>query len=195
MAIALVGEHMQHGRIRLRSLFVDSYQSLASSLFGAAVTIVFVDSFVRRGDRVRRTAELISILRGGSEEASAVAVEHLRMSGWLMDGTMASSNMSRATLLGADLESAVLDDADLTHARLAGASLFGARLCRANLSAADLQGANLTLADLREANLFRADLRGAELDGADLRGAVLRDCLVDADALTRAITESRTPTT
>ncbi|MDX2759259.1 pentapeptide repeat-containing protein [Streptomyces europaeiscabiei] len=192
LTIALVGEHLQHGRIRMRTLFVDSYQSLASSLLGAAITIIFVDSFVRRGDRLRRTAQILSALRRGSDEAGAAAIAELKLNGWLTDGSLISADMSRASLLGADLESAVLNDVDLTHARLAGVSLFGAKLHRANLSEADLQGANLTLADLREANLYKADLRGADLDGADLRGAVLRGSLVDAEALTRAITDART---
>jgi hypothetical protein len=192
VAIALIGDRLQHGRLSARALFVDSYQSLASSLFGTAVTIVFVDSFVRRGERLRRITEILAVIRGGNDQAAETALAELKLNGWLTDGSLATANLARAALLGADLESAVLEASDLTHAQLAGVSLFGAKLHRANLSEADLQGANLTLTDLREANLYRADLRSADLTGADLRGAVLKDAQVDPTALARAITDART---
>ncbi|MER6466835.1 pentapeptide repeat-containing protein [Streptomyces sp. NPDC001288] len=192
MAIALIGNRLQHGGISARALFVDSYQSLASSLFGTAVTIAFVDSFVRRGERLRRIAEILTVIRSGDEEATSTVLAELKLTGWLTDGSLASRNMTRAVLIGADLESAELGASDLTRAQLAGVSLFGAKLNRANLSEADLQGANLTLADLREANLYRADLRGADLTGTDLRGTVLKDAQMDPAALTGAIIDART---
>jgi len=192
LAIGLGGNYMDHGSLRLRTLFIDSYQSLASSLFGTVLTIAFVDAFVRRGERRRRMEELVARIRSGDVDTALDALRELRSSGWLKDGTFRRVHLSNAALPGADLESAVLDGADLARANLASASLFLTRLRGANLSEACLDGANLMLADLREANLYGADLTGADLSGADLRGAVLKDSNVDAGSLAAALTDGRT---
>ncbi len=82
-------------------------------------------------------------------------------------------------LNGADFSNAELDEAVLRRAELRGVHFEGASLKNSTLIEADLRGSDFS----------RADLTGATLKLANFTQAILRDAIVDSDALALAITE------
>jgi hypothetical protein len=176
-------------------------QGLGAEMFGAAATFWLVELILsqRRGQErrrelyVERKTRLLVELRSRSNDAAKRAIAQLRAEGWLVDGILKGSNLSRANFYETDLDDANLESVNLEYAnlekawlrtsKLEGASLFcakmhGARLHYADmrntdLSLVELQNADLTLTDLRNAVLFSSDLQNSVLVGTDLRGANL----------------------
>ena len=105
--------------------------------------------------------ELINRMQSMDNRKVLQAVEELRTTGMLSDGTLRgtalcqailnSANLRDADLCFVDLHQADLENADLRHAKLQGS-----KFNRANLQGADLDSANITNADF-----YKVNLRGA----------------------------------
>jgi uncharacterized protein YjbI with pentapeptide repeats len=105
--------------------------------------------------------ELINKLQSPENRIVLKAVEELRSSGMLADGSLRGIALCQAVLEGADLT-----EADLCYVDLHQASLDEANLSKAKLQAAKLNRASLRGADLKDANLTNADLYKVNLRGA-----------------------------
>ncbi|WP_109051907.1 pentapeptide repeat-containing protein [Azospirillum sp. TSA6c] len=119
-----------------------------------------------------------------------------RLSGPMMEWSVARDTLHIFDLSGTDLMGLNLTRANLIGAKLRGANLtradlMGAKLTGADLRDTDLTHVDLTHADLRDATLMRADLTSAALTRADLMGAGLnRVTLVDADLIRANLTNA-----
>lgn len=169
---SLVSHLYSHG-VDLLAWFDSFFQNFGTEIFGAFLTFWLIE-ILRRSQKEReraerevqeRKAQLIGQMGNENRDVTVLAVEELRTSGWLTDGSLKGVYLWGANLQGADLRGANLERADLRanlqRAHLAGADLQGAILYRANL-----QGAKrVTYSQLREADT----LRGAWLpDGTRL---------------------------
>lgn len=110
----------------------------------------------------------------------------------LREYTMASVNLTRATMDNVNLGGVNLMESKLVETKLVGAHLEEANLRKAHLEGANLAGAFMENADLRGANLRGAyledvDLKGASMINANLKGAYLEDADLSGADLTRAI--------
>jgi uncharacterized protein YjbI with pentapeptide repeats len=199
---SLVSHLYSHG-VDLLAWFDSFFQNFGTEIFGAFLTFWLIE-ILRRSQKERERAEreaqerkeqLIQQMGSEVRDVAVSAVEELRTSGWLTDGSLKGVYLWGANLQGADLRGANLERADLRanlqRAHLAGADLQGAILYRANLQwvdlyRANLQGAQLSGANLQEANLKGANLLGAELRGANLQGAILFMASLERADLTKA---------
>jgi uncharacterized protein YjbI with pentapeptide repeats len=151
--------------------------NLGAGVIGSCVTFYLIDvrlnrqraeedQQVRRAEQIAqqewtddlRRRSLIAQLRSQNIEDARPAVEELRLSGWLTDGSLRNVDLSSADLRGLDL----------TAADLAGSLFRGA----------DLRGVDFTGADLCGCSFVMADLRGwvtrhARMDNADFTAAKL----------------------
>jgi len=126
--------------------------------------------------------DVLRKLRSTDNKRVLMAIEDLRVRGWLFDGSLANmafchAQMQNADLLGANLANVDLHQADLENADLSQANLTGARLSRANLRRADLSQAIIVNADF-----FKADLQNVRnltdeqlLQAKRLWGALMPD--------------------
>jgi hypothetical protein len=147
------------------TLVTEFYANISTELISIAITILIIDALHERRHNSYIKAQLIRQMSHTDHGFALLAVEELRLNGWLFDGTMAGSKHFGAKLAEVDFSKANLKSIDLRKADLERANLFRADLRRANL-----KGANLRNADLKEARLEGADLKGADLRGAHLKG-------------------------
>jgi len=126
--------------------------------------------------------DLVRKLRSADNKRALLAVEELRVRGWLCDGSLKNipichAQMQNADLLDADLTNVDLHQAHLEHADLSRADLTGASLARASLQSADFSQAILVNADLYKADLENArNLTDEQLATAKrLWGAIMPD--------------------
>ena len=152
--------------------------NFGTGLLGAVITYILIQNVIGNSEKKEK---LIVNMRSKVRDIALQAVEELRRSNWLMDGSLRNANLDGANLRGAELYDANLTEAILTSANLSGAKLSGARLSGANLFNADLSSAILGYADLNGANLERANLYGTDLSAvynlksANLNGAWYSD--------------------
>lgn len=149
----------------LATLVTEFYANFSAELISIAITVLIIDALHERRHNNHVKAQLIRQMSHTEHGFALLAVEELRLNGWLFDGTLAGSKHFGAKLAEADFNKANLKSIDLRKADLERANLF-----RADLRRADLKGANLRDADLKEARLEGADLKGADLRGAHLKG-------------------------
>jgi len=150
--------------------------------------------------QARQKKTLINRLRSQAASPALDALDQLRASGWLYDGTLESENLSLVNLQGADLRTTVIDELEtgelvrksvppsfgnanlryacLKDAILVGADLSAVDLQSANLNGAQLKDAHLRMSNLRHADCARADLRGVSLEACDMEGANLKDAII-----------------
>lgn len=126
--------------------------------------------------------DVLRKLRSTDNKRVLVAIEDLRVRGWLFDGSLANmafchAQMQNADLLGANLTNVDLHQADLEEADLSQANLTNARLSRANL-----RGADFSQTIIANADFFKADLQNARnltdaqlLQAKRLWGALMPD--------------------
>lgn len=105
--------------------------------------------------------ELISRLRSLENKNVLQAVEELRTSGILGDGSLRGIALCQALLQNARLDKADLCYADFHQAVLDEADLSSAKLHAAKLNRASLRGVNLEGTDLTNADMYKVNLRGA----------------------------------
>jgi len=105
--------------------------------------------------------ELINKLQSPDNKNVLKAVEELRASGMLSDGSLRGIALCQAVLEGADLKEADLCYVDLHQASLDEADLTNAKLQAAKLNRASLRGADLKGANFTNADLYKVNLRGA----------------------------------
>jgi len=129
--------------------------NLVPEFIGIAVTVLLIDSLLRRREEERAVRELkerlISELSLNTNVFAKRAASILWRRGWLQDGSVRYADLEAANLEGAYLRDADFTDSDLHYANLMGANLRGAKLTRT-----DLRSTNLAKADLREADLCQA---------------------------------------
>lgn len=172
------------GPINLGTFLSDFYANISSELASIAITVLIIDNLNRR--REVRDARIRSEERAREQEqelkrallrrlASSVnaeakrAAEELRDHGWLMDGTCAGANLTKADLKDAYLSRANLSEVRMYRADLRGANLYKANLTKAKLNGADFRGASMTLINLTDANMPGCNLEGViELSDASL---------------------------
>jgi hypothetical protein len=105
--------------------------------------------------------ELINKLQSPEQRIVLRAVEDLRATGMLSDGSLRGIALCQAVLEEADLRGADLCYVDLHQATLDEADLSNAKLQAAKLNRASLRGANLKGANMTNADLYKVNLRGA----------------------------------
>ena len=105
--------------------------------------------------------ELINKLQSPEQRIVLRAVDDLRATGMLADGSLRGIALCQAVLEEADLKGADLCYVDLHQANLNEANLTNAKLQAAKLNRASLQGANLEGANFTNADLYKVNLRGA----------------------------------
>lgn len=162
----------------LQQMFVDFYANVGAELASIAITILIID---RLNDLrlTHRQKEALLLQMGSPDNGFAIeAVRILAARGWLIDGLLRGTHLSRANLAGANLQQVDLTDAHLGLANLHKTKLAGANLTRAYLQGANLDGASLSGAALRGANLNDANLSGAHFDSETLLDTetILPDC-------------------
>jgi hypothetical protein len=179
----IIGYNTQHpGNFDLGVFLGDFYANLSTELGSIAVTVLIIDTLIRRRDenisRLRDLEQLTRQLGSGVNEVAKRAAEELRAQGYLTDGSLQETdlrvaNLENAKLWKADLQGVNLQWARLKNANLNGSVLVGANLTQANLQAAKLGGADLRQATLFEAKLYRVNFHNACLNQADMSGAHL----------------------
>lgn len=147
--------------------------NLATELAGAVFTFFVFQLIIERRDKRKEHEHLIEEMGSIVNDVALDAVEKLRKTGKLQDGTLAGvdlwkANLARASLQDTNLARSRLHQANLAEANLEEANLTGAYSEDANLAGANLLNANLSGAYLREVNLSGAILYGANLSGAVL---------------------------
>lgn len=122
------------------------WQNFATEMIGAILTFALFEMLINANNR----QELLIRQMASTDNATALnAVNELRASGYLFDGTLYGKAVKLANLSGANLRDA---------------NLSGLSLRSANLQNAIFAGANLKGADLRYANLEGAILNNAQFD-------------------------------
>lgn len=122
------------------------WQNFATEMIGAILTFALFEMLINANNR----QEALVRQMASRDNATALnAVNELRASGYLFDGTLQRKSLAEANLSGANLM-----DANLSELRFS----------RADLSSANLSGANLKGADLRYANLEAAILSNTQFD-------------------------------
>ena len=104
--------------------------------------------------------ELINKVRSTDNKTALLAIEEMRIRGWLTDGTLRGIALIRAQFQGADLIEADLSFIDFHQAEMAYVDLSNANLNGTKLTRANLIGANLSETNLTNANLYKTNLRG-----------------------------------
>lgn len=173
LAIVLWGHITQYGGLNPRLLFDELYANLGSEMASIALTILIIDRLNQRREQRQHKRRLIREMGSRDSSTALRAVDELRASGWLTDGSLVHADLKYANLEDAILDGADLRSAYLTFANLRRADLRSARLEQAILRQADLQEALLLNADLRHTKLLDANLQHAKLQGAQLAGASL----------------------
>jgi hypothetical protein len=102
--------------------------------------------------------ELIRKLRSPENRTVLLAVEALRVRGWLEDGSLKGIPLCHAHLQGADLIKADLTKIDFHQADLEGANLSMAILNGVKFARANLKGVNFSNATMEKADFFKANL-------------------------------------
>lgn len=116
--------------------------------------------------------ELLNKMRSPDNKNVLLAVEEMRVRGWLSDGSLHGIAFIRVQLQGADLIEADLSFVDFHQAEMEFVDLSNANLSGAKLTRANLIGANLSGTDLTRASLYKANLRGCRnLTGEQLKKA------------------------
>jgi hypothetical protein len=105
--------------------------------------------------------ELIRKLRSPENKTVLLAVEAMRVRGWLEDGSLKGIPLCHAHLEGADLIKADLTKVDLHQADLEKANLSMAILTNTKFARANLKGVNFSNANVEGADFLKADLQGA----------------------------------
>lgn len=122
------------------------WQNFATEMIGAILTFALFEMLINANNR----QEALLRQMASKDNATAVnAVNELRASGYLFDGT---------------LQHKIFAEANLSGANLMDANLAEVRFRSANLSSTNLVGANLKGADLRYANLEGAVLNKTQFD-------------------------------
>jgi hypothetical protein len=152
-------------------LIVTLFPNFGAGLVDITITVLIIDWLYERRDQQRERERLIRQMRSRDNGIALQAVEELRASGWLEDGSLCGVNLVGANLAGAYLRRADLQKAVLRRASLKRASLGGADLRGADFEGADLQDASLDETLLQDTNLTPAQLVSAYR----LRGATLPD--------------------
>jgi hypothetical protein len=136
-------------------------QSLGTEIVGGLFLFIILDRLIGRREL---KANLIARMRSDERSVAVTAADELRRHGWLGDGSL-----QRSVLTKANLEGAWLVEADLS-----GAVLIGANLVEASLHGADLSEVWLPQAKLIRADLCEVNLSGARLDEVDLTSAEVK---------------------
>jgi hypothetical protein len=179
------------------------YANASSELISIALTVLVIDWLYDRHDKNQKRTDFIRQMGSRVNEVALEAVEHLRISNWLTDGSLRGAVILNGNLEGVDLREADLREASLNRANLKGADLNSARLQgarfrgailsaklhKADLQDADLSGADLQNAELQMANLSRTVLKGANLRRVNLQGVIglTDEQLVSVSALQGAV--------
>jgi Pentapeptide repeats (8 copies) len=157
----------------LNDVISDFYANVSVDCLSIAFTILVIDRLNERRAEKELKAQLIREM-GSTDNGIAVrAVNELRASGWLEDGSLKGTKLNKANLQDANMNRVDLQRAEIAHANLERVNLAGANLERAALHGANLQRALLMSANLQDAFLMSADLQNAALLETDLRGAIL----------------------
>ena len=105
--------------------------------------------------------QLIRKLRSPENKKVLLAVEAMRVRGWLEDGSLEGIPLCHAHLEGADLFKADLTKVDFHQANLAGVNLSMAILTNTKFVRANLKGVNFSNAIVEGADLLKANLQAA----------------------------------
>jgi len=152
--------------------------NLGTEMLGAVITYLLIQNVIGKSETKEK---LIINMRSKVRDVALQAIDELRQSNWLMDGSLKEANLNGGNLRGVELYGANLLGASLTGVNLSGAKLYGVKLAGANLFNADLSSAILNSTDLDRANLRQANLYGTDLstvhnlNRADLNGAWYSD--------------------
>jgi uncharacterized protein YjbI with pentapeptide repeats len=163
---------VRNGNLERLEGFTDN---ILVGLGGAALTFLMFQFIVERRDQERDMIRALRQMRSLANDIAIGAVEELRESNLLVDGSLRGANLREANLQGAHLENASLREVDLRRANLRGAHLYDSCLAGANLWTADLRDARLAGADLQEAFLQFTKFKKASLLLADLTEANMRE--------------------
>lgn len=148
--------------------------NLMTEMCGAFVTFVLIDVALRRRleresiareDRERQK-QLIRQLRSSDHALAMLALDELRDTKAVYDGSLKD-----AFLVQANWEGATFHRADLTGAFLGQVNLKGGYILEC-----DLHLANISNANLEDTRLFNCLLRGADLTFTNLEGAIVQNC-------------------
>jgi uncharacterized protein YjbI with pentapeptide repeats len=151
------------------------WQGVSTEMIGALVTGFMVFFIVGAGAETDRKAELIRKMGSQINDVALSAAEEMRVSGWLLDGSLRGADLHGASLPDANMRGVVLSDSQLYEANLQGADMYGANLSNAVMWGINLSDANLIVANMQNTDLISANMSGATLRGADLSGAGLFD--------------------
>lgn len=176
----------------------DFYANIAAELASIAITILIIDYFYDDREQKKLKAQLIRQLGSKYNDLADIALKELRYHGWLKDGSLANSLLSKANLNEIDLseanfkmafldgaqlqgakfrnailEEALLNDAKCQKTEFGHANLKGVRFRHADCESAIFINANLSEAIFQDTNLKFANLRDANLKNSFLRGADL----------------------
>ena len=105
--------------------------------------------------------ELIYKLRSPDNKRVLLAVEELRVRGWLQDGSLRGVPLCHAHMQAVDLLSADLSNIDFHQADFENADLSMAKLANAKLTRVNFQRVNLSHADLSGTDMYKANLKEA----------------------------------
>ncbi len=126
--------------------------------------------------------ELTNKLRSQDNKTSLMAIEEMRVRGWLSDGTLRGIALCKAQFQGADFMDADLCGVDFHQARLDWSDLSLTNLVSVKMVRTNLTGANFSQADIFNADLYKANLHGARnvseeqlATAARLAGAIMPD--------------------
>ncbi|MEO0563950.1 MAG: pentapeptide repeat-containing protein [Chloroflexota bacterium] len=146
----------------------DYYANISSELGSVAITVLIIDYLNDRRQREEEKQRLIRQMGSTERGLAMAAVEELKASGAIKDGSLIGVNLEEAKLSGVRMGRADVRHARMDFADLSGAHLYFANMERADMSGSDLRGTVLTGANLRHADVVAAKLQGALLSEADL---------------------------
>jgi uncharacterized protein YjbI with pentapeptide repeats len=176
--------------------------NLSAELGGIALTILLIDHLISRRELLQHKRQLSRQMSSRDNGTALSAVEELRASGWLTDGSLAGAYLRWANLQHSDLRKANLERIDFANAILSNVRLgpdivFGYSeedddpfeeppfeavvyypeteydFHELERNRVNLRNANLAFVNLSSSILNLSDLRGANLYGAKLHGIVL----------------------
>lgn len=105
--------------------------------------------------------DILRRLRSIDNKRVLLAIEDLRVRGWLFDGSLGDKELCHARMQNADLMGANLTNVDLHQAELENADLSQANLTGARMARANLRGVDFSQAIIANADFFKADLQNA----------------------------------
>ncbi len=113
------------------------------------------------------------------------AINKLRDTGWLFDGSLRGSSFQGANLYEVYIENADITDVDFTGARMHGANLNEAQAQRAIFRDADLVYVRMDEIDAAGATFDRANIRGGYITGnlkfASFQSSVMEEIIIAGD--------------